>query len=138
MILTKNQGLSYDFILGRLPHSKHGWFVDASTDYGCGGIFGNKYFMVRNKNCSKSKFFRHEIKFHEVKIAYRELLSVVIAFLIFAPHSPSTLIRINTDNQNVASWLQKGRRSKSVCYRLLSVIELIKLKNNLKVSLFNI
>ena len=138
MILKKNQGLSYDFILGRLPHAKWEWFVDASTNYGCGGIFGNKYFMICNKRCSKSKFFRHEIKFDKVKIAYRELLSVVIAFVIFAPHSPSSLIRINTDNQNVVSWLKKGRCSKRVGYRLLSVIELIKLRYNLKISVFYI
>ena len=94
--------------------------------------------MIRNERCSKSKFFGHEIKFDKVKIAYRELLSAVIAFLLFAPHSPSSLIRINTDNQNVVSWLRKGRWSKKLGYRLLSVIELIKLRYNLKVSVFYI
>ena len=71
-------------------------------------------------------------------IAYRELLAAVIAFVIFAPFYPSTLIRINTDNQNVVSWLNKGRCSKKLGYRLLSVIELMKQKYNLKVSVFYI
>ena len=52
----------------------------------------------------------------------------------FAPHSPASLIRINTDNQNVVSWLKKGRCPKKLGYRLLSVIELMKLKYNLKIS----
>ena len=94
--------------------------------------------MIRNTDCSKSKFFQHEIKFNKAKIAYRELLSVVIAFLIFAPLTPSSLVRINTDNQNVVSWLNKGRCSKKVGYRLLSIIELMKLRYNLKVSVFYI
>ena len=34
MILTRNQGLSFDFILGRLPRGKNEWFIDASTSYG--------------------------------------------------------------------------------------------------------
>ena len=94
--------------------------------------------MVDNAQCAKSKFFGHNVLFEDVKIAYRELLSTVIAFILFAPYTPSSWIRINTDNQNVVSWLNKGRCAKKVGYRLLSVIELIKLKYNLKVSVFYI
>ena len=90
MILTKNQGLSYDFILGHLPPAKNEWFIDASTNYGCGGIAGNSYFMLKNTNIRNSKFFGHEIKFDDVKIAYRELLSGVIALRYFAPDYPSS------------------------------------------------
>ena len=90
--------------------------------------------MVKNSRFVRSKFLGHKIKFEDVSISYRELVSVVIALIEFAPHSPSSLIRINTDNQNVVSWLKKGRCSKKLGYRLLSVIELMKLKYNLKVS----
>ena len=134
MILQKNKGLSYDFILGRLPRAKHEWFIDASTNFGCGGLAGGNYFMVDNSHLSRSRFLGHKIKFEEVKIAYRELLSAVIAFFYFAPFSPSSAVRINVDNKNVVAWLKKGRCSKKLGYRLLSVIELIKLKYNLKVS----
>ena len=136
MILTKNKGLSFDFILGRIPRELNEWFIDASTSYGCGGVAGNRYFKIKNILCASSKFFGQHIKFDDVKIAYRELLSAVIAFLCFAPHSPSSLIRINTDNQNVVSWLNRGRCSKKLGHRLLSVIELMKLKYDLKVSVF--
>ena len=78
------------------------------------------------------------MRFEKVKIAYRELLAAVIAFVYFAPLYPSTLVRINTDNQNVVSWLNRGRCSKKLGYRLLSVIELMKQKYNLKVSVFYI
>ena len=94
--------------------------------------------MIDNARCAKSRFFRHNVVFEDVKIAYRELLSAVIAFIIFSPYSPSSWIRINTDNQNVVSWLNRGRCAKKLGYRLLSVIELMKLKYNLKVSVFYI
>ena len=94
--------------------------------------------MIDNARCAKSRFFRHNVVFEDVKIAYRELLSAVIAFIIFSPYSPSSWIRINTDNQNVVAWLKRGRCAKKLGYRLLSVIELIKLKYNLKVSVFYI
>ena len=90
--------------------------------------------MVENWQFVRSKFLGHKVRFEDISIAYRELLSVVIAFIHFSPHSPSSLIWINTDNQNVLSWLKKGRCSQKLGYRLLSVIELLKLKYNLKVS----
>ena len=90
--------------------------------------------MLENSLLLHGKFLGHEIKFDEVKIAYRELLSAVVAFVYFAPLSPSSIVRINVDNQNVVAWLQKSRCSKKLGYRLLSVIELIKIKYNLKVS----
>ena len=90
--------------------------------------------MVQNEYLSEGTFYGKYVEFEEVKIAYRELLSAVIAFLYFAPKSPSSLIHINYDNSNVVSWLNKSRCSKKLGYRFLSVIELINLKYNLKVS----
>ena len=92
--------------------------------------------MEQNEYLSGGTFYGKYVEFEEVKIAYRELMSTVIAFLYFAPKSPSSLVRINCDNSNVVSWLNKSRCSKKLGYRLLSVIELIKLKYNLKVSVF--
>ena len=99
---------------------------------------GCKYFILKNSACAASKFFGHGVKFEDIWIAYHELLAAGIAFVYFAPLYPSSLIRINTDNQNVVSWLNKGRCSKKLGYRLLSVIELMKRKYNLKVSVFYI
>ena len=90
--------------------------------------------MVENSQVARGKFLGQKIKFEGVSIAYRELLSAVIVFIYFSPYVPSSLIRINTDNQNVISWLNKGRCSTKLGYRLLSVIELMKLKYKLKIS----
>ena len=133
-ILLRNKGLSYDFILGQLPRAKNEWFIDATTNFGCGGLAGTNYFMTRNSALFNSKFFGQQIKFEDVAIAYRELLSAVLAFAYFAPLSPSSIVRINVDNQNVVAWLRKSRCSNKLGYRLLAVIELLKLKYNLKVS----
>ena len=91
--------------------------------------------MVKNEQLSRGKFYGKYVEFEDIKIAYRELLSAVIAFLHFAPRYPS-LIRINCDNRNVVSWLNRSRCSKQLGYRLLSVIELVKLKYSLKVKVF--
>ena len=92
--------------------------------------------MVDNKQLSGGGFYGKYVKLEDVKIAYRELLSAVIAFLYFAKKRPSSLIRINCDNNNVVSWLNRGRCTNELGYRLLSVIELMKLKYNLRVSVF--
>ena len=49
-ILKFNRGISYNFILGKLEHGKHAWFVDASTSWGIGGCAGYNYFMVKNSD----------------------------------------------------------------------------------------
>ena len=92
--------------------------------------------MLKNTDLSQGRFYGQYVKFEEVKIAYRELLSAVLAFLYFAPKFPCSLVRINCDNQNVVSWLNKSRCSKKLGHRLLSVIELMNLKYNLKVTSF--
>ena len=84
--------------------------------------------MIKDSHVQGSKVLEHDIKFDDVKIAYRALLSAVIAMIYFAPDYPSSWIRINTDNQNVVSWLNRARCSKSLGYRLLAVIELMKFK----------
>ena len=43
-MLLANRGLSYDFILGRLPRTNFDIFVDASEEYGIGGCCRNLYF----------------------------------------------------------------------------------------------
>ena len=97
---------------------------------------GTEFFTIGNERLSRSRFYGKYVKFEDIKIAFRELLSAVIAFLYFAPKSPRSLIRINCDNQNVVAWLNKSRCTKSLGHRLLSIIELTKLKYNLKVSAF--
>ena len=44
-LLKGNFGLTFDFILGKLPRHKEEWFVDASK-IGFGGVCGCSYFRI--------------------------------------------------------------------------------------------
>ena len=39
-LLQANQGISYDFILSRLPVAKYNIFIDAASSWGIGGCYG--------------------------------------------------------------------------------------------------
>ena len=41
-LLKENRGLSFNFILGKLPRQRNEWFVDASK-YGYGGVCGSSF-----------------------------------------------------------------------------------------------
>ena len=43
-MIVRNRGLSYKFILGKLPRSEFDIFVDASETWGIGGCCGIYYF----------------------------------------------------------------------------------------------
>ena len=76
--------------------------------------------------------------FNNIFIAYRELLAVLLAFQAFAKFSPKSYIRINSDNSNVVSWVNRGRCSKKLGFLLLSAIEAFKFKYGLRVKAFYI
>ena len=137
VLLKRNRGLSFDFILGKLPRQKNEWFVDAA-EHGYGGICGTSFFRI-----SHAKFLRGleppaQLIFKDLFIAYRELLAVLLAFQVFAHISPNSFIRVNSDNKNVISWLNKGRCSKKMGFFLLSAIEAYKYKFGLRVKAFYI
>ena len=44
-LLLVNEGLGYDFILGRLPRAKYDIFFDASTTWGIGGCCGTSRYL---------------------------------------------------------------------------------------------
>ena len=46
VVLTRNRGLSYKFILGRLPRARVELFVDAALTGGIGGYIGYYYFSA--------------------------------------------------------------------------------------------
>ena len=63
---------------------------------------------------------------------------MLLAFQVFAKIAPNSFIRVNSDNTNVVSWLNKGRCSKKMGFLLLSAIEGFKFKFGLKVRAFHI
>ena len=136
-LLKENRGLPFDFILGRLPRKRDEWFVDASKQ-GYGEFCGTTFFKISHKIFlgnldSESKFL-----FGDIFIAYRELLAVLLAFQLFAKRAPKSFVRINSDNSNVVSWINKGRCSKKMGFLMLSAIEFFKFQYGLKVKAFYI
>ena len=136
-LLEQNDGLPFKFILGKLPRQKDEWFVDAA-DHGYGGVCGNSFFRISHTMFLRSKKSATKLKFTDMFIAYRELLAVLLAFQVFSRIAPNCFIRINSDNSNVVSWINKGRCSKRKGFLLLSAIEYFKFKFGLKVKAFYI
>ena len=75
-----------------------------------------------------------EISSEHLHIAYLELLAAMIAVVCFAPKCSGHIVRLNCDNSDAVSWLQKGRCSAGIGFRMLSVIELYKHKYCFKIS----
>ena len=138
ILLKKNYGLPFSFILGRLPRKKEEWFFDASKHYGYGGVCGNLFFEVSHKTLMSFLDSTYRKMFEDLFIAYRELLAALFAFQVFAKYGKSKLIRINSDNTNTVSWLNKGRCPKNMGFLLLSAIEFYKFKHGLKIKAFYI
>ena len=93
-MLTINRGLPYAFVLGELPRSRDDIFVDASEEWGIGGVFGNLYF---NYSWEKLSTFAKEF------IARKELLAALVALLSFGPMIKGRLVTLYTDNTSVCN-----------------------------------
>ena len=124
-LLLRNCGISYDFILGRLPRTTFNIFVDASEEWGIGGLCGNLYFKFP---WSQLPDFVHEF------ISRKELLSALIALHCFHQVIEDKLTYLYTDNTNVRDWLVMGRSKKMKGLRYLALWELAKFKHRCKVS----
>ena len=136
-LLGENRGLSFDFILGKLPRQENEWFADASN-CGYGGVCGTAFFKISHKQLCSYVDSTPGVLFTDIFIAYRELLAVLIAFQLFAKLKPKSYVRVNSDNKNVVAWINKGRCSKKWGFRLLSAIEFFKYKFELRIKAFYI
>ena len=137
-LLKKNFGLPFSFILGLQPRQKNEWFFDASKTYGYGGICGGTFFKISHKTVLSLLGPSYSHLFEDLFIAYRELLAALFAFHIFAKSARNKFIRINSDNTNTVSWINKGRCPKKLGFVLLSAIEFYKFKYGFKVKAFYI
>ena len=137
-LLNKNCGLPFSFIMGSLPRQKDEWFYDASTSYGYGGICGNLYFRVSHREIISLVGETFARGLDALPIAYRELLAALFAFQAFAKNGRKKFIRVNSDNTNTVTWLNKGRCSKKFGFLILSAIEYYKFKYGLKIKAYYI
>ena len=134
ILLEKNWGLPYDFVLRRLPRQKREWFVDAATGWGYGGLCGSRFFLLSHADLQPVLDQYNVNSKTQIFIAYRELLAALFAFQIFGKYTPNCFIRFNSDNQNAVGWLNKGRCSKKLGFSLLAAVEFYKAKYGLKVK----
>ena len=84
------------------------------------------------------KICPHEEALNLPPIAYIELIAALVGFSAFSNLYQNSLVRLNTDNTDVVSWLKRGRCSKGLGFKILATIEYFKRRNGLKVSTFHI
>ena len=120
-ILTSNRGISFDFLLNRLPRCETDIFVDASKEWGIGGCCGNVYF----------KFSQSQLESFEADIISRmELLACLFAIECFQEKILGRLVIL----YSAVSQLKKSRASNIIGARYLAIWELRKYKLAYKVS----
>ena len=124
-ILAANEGLSFNFILGRLPRCPDEIFVDASTEWGIGGYCGDDYFLFPWTELS---VFGANI------IVEKELLACLIAIFCFSLKVTGKIVRLWSDNTSTVQWLQKGRSSNTTGTKYLACWELQKYRLRCKIS----
>ena len=135
LVMSRNRGLRFDFILGKLPRVASPIFVDASSPWGCGGVHGYEFFSFPHtvlqpyiRRCPGWKTFPC------VPIAHLELLTAFAALYLFARRYPNRMVGLYSDNSNVMSWLGTRRSPNPVVRSLVAAIECLKYRYTLKLS----
>ena len=135
LLITRNRGLHFDFILNNLPVSRPPLFVDASLSGGIGGYCGLWYFSLSIeqlrpwlRTCDGWELFPM------VDIAWLELLAACTAVYVFARRKTQRIITLFSDNTNVVAWLSKRRAPNPFVCAVVAAIERIKYRNILKIS----
>ena len=125
-----------------MPYAPEEIFVDAASSWGIGGLYGENYFLFPRRDLVRFQEFFIECKDkvnlgiprRELPIAYLELLAAMVGVVCFSELCRGRIVRMNSDNTNAVTWLQKSRCPAGIGFRMLSVIELYKHKFQIKVS----
>ena len=91
LLLMRNKGTSMDFILGRLPYATADVFVDASSMWGIGGVYGEYFFKIP---------WEKLVQADQDIIARKELLACLVAVLCFGDLIEGKFVQLWTDNEN--------------------------------------
>ena len=135
IVMSRNRGLRFDFILGRSPLVASPMFVDASSSWGCGGVHGYEFFSF--PHAGLRPFIRRcpgWETYPRVPIAWLELLATFVAVHLFAHRYPNHMLVLYSDNSNVVSWLGTRRSPNPVVSALVAAIECLKYRYTLKLS----
>ena len=135
LVLQRNRGLPFSFLLNKLPAVSTPIFVDASTSWGIGGVHGSDFFSMSHHD------LRTPIQtcpgwgtYPRVPIARLELLAAYVAVHLFARRYPGHYVILYTDNTNVVAWLGTRRSPDPIVCSLVSAIESIKYHHLLKLA----
>ena len=135
LVLSRNRGLHFDFILGKLPKIVMPIFVDASSSWGFGGVHGLEFFSF--PHVALQPFIRRcpgWETFPRVPVAWLELLAAFVALHQYARRYPNHMLVLYSDNSNVVSWLGTRRSPNPVVCSLVAAIECLKYQYTLKVA----
>ena len=135
LLLHRNRGLPFGYILDELPEEPRRIYVDAASTGGIGGYAAYTYFSVPLKRLSP--FLRRcsgWAAFPRVDIAWLELFAAYAAIDLFAARSPGHYLVLYTDNMNALAWLSRRRSPNPYVCALVSAIERLKYQFMLKLS----
>ena len=135
LLLARNRGLTYKFVMGALPCAPMRVYVDAALTGGVGGFFGRYYFS--HSIVQLKPYLIHcdgWDSFPEVNIAWFELLAACIAIYIVAPRFAGTIINLYSDNTNTVAWLTNRRPDNPYICALIAAIERVKYDTAIKIS----
>ena len=135
LLLHRNRGLPFTYVLGTLPIEHRKIYVDAASTGGIGGYAEYTYFTAPLSYLSR--FLRRcsgWAKFPQVDIAWLELFAAYVAIDLFAARSPGHYMILYTDNMNVVAWLTRRRSPSPYVGALVSAIERLKYQYLLKIS----
>ena len=90
------------------------------------GVYSNEMEIDMTSPCAR------------VPIAYIELLAAMFGIAVFSKLCAGTLVRLNSDNEGVVAWLRKGRCRAGLGFKILSVVELIKRRECIKITAYHI
>ena len=135
LLLHRNRGLTFGYVLDKLPIERRKIYVDAASTGGIGGYAEYTYFTAPLRHISP--FLRRcsgWAKFPRVDIAWLELFAAYVAIDLFAARSPGHYMILYTDNMNVVAWLSRRRSPSPYVGALVSAIERLKYQYMLKLS----
>ena len=93
LVLLRNRGLSFSYIMNKYPAVSLPIFVDASTSWGFGGVHGYEYFSFSHSELRPLiRRSRGWEAYPRVPVARLELIAALVAVQLFAHRYPRHLI----------------------------------------------
>ena len=135
LLMQRNRGLRFRYILNRLPMEQRRIYVDAASSGGLGGYAEYTYFSVALEHwIPYLRKCEGWATFPQVDIAWLELLAAYVAIDFFAARAAGRYVILYSDNTNVVAWLSRRRSPSPYVCTLVSAIERLKYEYSLKIS----